>query len=138
MKNSTKGKIMRYSSVIVLDVGAPLAATCAYFPMWVQKGSDATISGIFVVFALLSLIPAILVFKQKIKTPAVWVMWVILFSLLWGLYQIIEQMLVISAVGAISNAAGAGIYKCGENIEKQQETVNTGFIPPQDNKGGNA
>ena len=43
MKNSTKGKIIRYSSVVALDAGAPLAATCAYFPMWVNKGSEATV-----------------------------------------------------------------------------------------------
>ena len=59
MKNSTKGKIIRYSSVVALDAGAPLAATCAYFPMWVNKGSEATVSGVFVVLALLSLIPII-------------------------------------------------------------------------------
>lgn len=45
-------------------------------------------------------------------------MWVILFVALWGLYQIIEQMLVVAAVGAVSNAAGAGLYKVGESIEK--------------------
>ena len=134
MRNSTKGKILRYSSVIGLDVGAPLAATFAYFPMWVQRGSDTTISGVFVVFALLSLIPAILVFKQKIKTPAVWTMWVIVFVMLLGLYQIIEQMLVISAVGAASNVLGAGLYKYGENIENRDKMANNGFIPMQGGK----
>ena len=137
MKNSTKGKIIRYSSVVALDAGAPLAATCAYFPMWVNKGSEATVSGVFVVLALLSLIPILLVFKQKIKTPAVWVMWVILFVTLWGLYQIIEQMLVVAAVGAVSNAAGAGLYKVGESIEKSDNAPATGFISPPDKKGGN-
>lgn len=127
----------RYQALLRWTLAHRWRQPCAYFPMWVNKGSEATVSGVFVVLALLSLIPILLVFKQKIKTPAVWVMWVILFIALWGLYQIIEQMLVVAAVGAVSNAAGAGLYKVGESIEKNDNTPATGFISPPDKTGGN-
>lgn len=54
-----------------------------------------------------------------------------------GAISIIEQMLVVAAVGAVSNAAGAGLYKVGESIEKNDNTPATGFISPPDKTGGN-
>lgn len=119
MKNTTKGKIMRYSSVIILDVGAPLAVTFYYFPVWVERSAGATVSGIFLVLALLCIIPLMLSVKRKIKTPAVWVMWTIVFVLLWGLNQIIAELLAVAGVGAVSNILGSILYKTGEYIENK-------------------
>ena len=60
MRRTTKGKILKISA-LVLDVGAPLAATMTQFPMWINRSAGATVSGTFVLFALLSAIPF---FKQ--------------------------------------------------------------------------
>ena len=51
-----KGKIAK-TAALTLDIGAPLAATFAMFPAWVERSAGSTVSGTFVVFAILSSIP---------------------------------------------------------------------------------
>ena len=55
MQRITKGKICKISA-LVLDVGAPFAATLSQFPVWIDRSANATISGLFILFAFLSLI----------------------------------------------------------------------------------
>ena len=53
MKNKTKGWLIR-KAAIVLDVGAPLAATLLQFPVWVDKSAEASFSGLFIVLAFIA------------------------------------------------------------------------------------
>ncbi len=122
MKNTTKGKICKISAVAI-DVAAPLAATLSQFPIWVDKSSTATISGLFLVFAFLSAIPFMKQIKAYLKSPSAWSMWCIFLVLFVALRNIIDQMLVVCLVGLIANACGAGLHKVGEIIEKKPDKV---------------
>ena len=124
MKRTTKGKIFKISA-LVLDVGAPLAATVSQFPVWVDRSAGATVSGLFVLFALLSAVPFFKQIKAYFKSPSVWVMWCVIFVALIALHAIIDEMLVICAIGALSNVIGAGLYKLGDKYD-----------PPKSNGGG--
>lgn len=115
MKNTTKGNILK-AIAIVIDVGAPLLATLTQFPVWVDRSSEATFSGVFLLFAFLSCLPFLKSIKTYFRSPAVWMIWLILFVLLFALSNIIEEMLVVCFVGLISNCIGALIYKLGKNI----------------------
>lgn len=126
MKRTTKGKIFKISA-LVLDVGAPLAATVSQFPVWVDRSAGATVSGLFVLFALLSAIPFFKQIKAYFKSPSVWVMWCIILVALVALRDIIDEMIVICLIGAAANVIGAGLYKLGDH-----------FDPPQNNGGGSA
>lgn len=126
MKRTTKGKIFKISA-LVLDVGAPLAATVSQFPVWVDRSAGATVSGLFVLFALLSAIPFFKQIKAYFKSPSVWVMWCIILVALVALRAIIDEMIVICLIGAAVNVIGAGLYKLGDH-----------FDPPQNNGGGSA
>lgn len=126
MKRTTKGKIFKISA-LVLDVGAPLAATVSQFPVWVDRSAGATVSGLFVLFALLSAIPFFKQIKAYFKSPSVWVMWCIILVALVALRAIIDEMIVICLIGAAANVIGAGLYKLGDH-----------FDPPQNNSGGSA
>ena len=119
MTNKTKGKLIK-GGALTLDVGVPLAVTLSYFPLWVEKSSEATISGVAVILALLSIIPALRVLKKSIQSPAAWMIWSILAILLIAINQIIDQAIVISVFGAAANGAGAVIYKVGDRIEKKE------------------
>ena len=57
MKNKIKGQIVQWAAILGLDVGAPLIATCTQFPVWVERSAGSTVSGLFVVFALICTIP---------------------------------------------------------------------------------
>ena len=50
MTNATKGKICKISAVVI-DVAVPLIATIMHFPIWVERSSRATVSGLFLIFA---------------------------------------------------------------------------------------
>nr|DAK85057.1 MAG TPA: hypothetical protein [Caudoviricetes sp.] len=126
MKRTTKGKIFKISA-LVLDVGAPLAATVSQFPVWVDRSAGATVSGLFVLFALLSAIPFFKQIKAYFKSPSVWVMWCIILVALVALRAIIDEMIVICLIGAAANVIGTGLYKLGDH-----------FDPPQNNGGGSA
>ena len=130
MTNRTKGNIIKAGAVL-LDVTVPLAATLTQFPIWVEKSSEATISGLFLVFALLSCIPFIKQIKEFFKSPSVWVLWVVLLVLFVCLRNIIDEMVVVCFFGAVSNLVGSGIYKIGtvigqkpQNNESQSEEDN--------------
>ena len=119
MKRTTKGKIFKISA-IVLDVGAPLAATVSQFPVWVDRSAGATVSGLFILFAFLSAIPFFKQIKAYFKSPSAWLMWCVVFVALFALRAIIEEMIVICAIGAIANVIGAGIYKIGDHYCKRE------------------
>ena len=121
MTRRTKGTLIKYSA-LGLDVGVPLAVTLTQFPAMIERSSTSTVSGLFVMFALLSAIPLIKHFKSLLKTPSVPVVWLICFAGLLALRSIIDEMILICAAGAISNAIGAGLYKYGESLtEKEKE-----------------
>lgn len=131
MKRTTKGKIFKISA-IVLDVGAPLAATVSQFPVWVDRSAGATVSGLFVLFAFLSAIPFFKQIKAYFKSPSAWLMWCIIFVALIALRAIIDEILVICAIGALANIVGAGLYKLGDKYASPK-----GNGVSNKNRGGN-
>lgn len=130
MTNRTKGNIIK-AIAVTIDVTVPLAATLTQFPLWVEKSSEATMSGLFLMFALISCLPFIKQIKEFFKSPSVWVLWVVLLVLFVCLRNIINEMIVVCFFGAVSNLVGSGIYKIGtvigqkpQNNESQSEEDN--------------
>lgn len=115
MKNATKGRIIKGVAVCV-DVAVPLSATITQFPVWIARSSEATISGLFLLFTVLSCLPFLKQIKAYMKSPAVWSVWCILFALFVLLRNIIDEMLIVCFFGMIANIAGAGIYKIGKIV----------------------
>ncbi len=115
MKNATKGNIIKGCAVAV-DVAAPLVATLTQFPLWVEQSSEATMSGLFLIFAFFSCLPFIKQIKAYFKSPSVWVVWLILLALLVALRNIINEMVIVCFFGAIANCVGSVIYKIGNIV----------------------
>lgn len=115
MTSRTKGNILKMLAITV-DVSVPLAATLAQFPVWVEKSSEATVSGLFLIFAFISCWPFIKQIKTYFRTPSVWVVWAVLLVLFACLRNIIDQMVAVCFFGAVANIIGAGIYKLGSII----------------------
>lgn len=113
MKNKTKGQIVRWTATIVC-VGAPLATTLSQFPIWIAKSSKATMSGVFLVLVFLCCIPFYRQIRDYFKSPAAWVLWTVFTLLCIALRNIIDQLLIVGAVGAVSNVIGAWLYKLGD------------------------
>lgn len=120
MTRRTKGTLIKYSA-LGLDVGAPLGATLLQFPAMVERSSTSTVSGLFVMFALLSAIPLIKHFGKSLKTPSVPVVWIICFAGFLALRSIIDEMILICGAGAISNVIGAALYKYGDHLSEEKK-----------------
>ena len=125
MKNTTKGKIIK-GTALTIDVAAPLITTICQFPVWVEKSSSATVSGIFLVFAFLSCLPFLNQIKTWLKSPSVPVFWCVFLVLFTLLRTIIDQMWIICLVGVISNCAGSIVYKVGNTVGQKPDANNSG------------
>ena len=128
MTNRTKGNILK-AIAVTIDVSVPFAATLTQFPLWVEKSSEAPVSGLFLIFAFLSCLPFIKQIKAYFRSPSVWVVWVVLLVLFVCLRNIIDEMVVVCFFGTVANVIGAGIYTVGEKIKgahrNEQEPTDT-------------
>lgn len=120
MKNSSKGKIIK-GVAVGLDVAVPAITAMTQFPVWVQKSSEATVSGLFLMFAALSCIPFINQIKQFMKSPSVPSMWIVMLIVLVAIRNIIDEAVVICFFGMIANILGAGLYKIGDIVGKRED-----------------
>lgn len=107
MQNTTKAKISTAAGKL-LAIAAPITAAATQFPMWIEKGGEATaagvgLSGSFVAVAVISLVPALKGLKEKMKNPGALVLWAVLFAVIWGLAPIIDELKVITLAGVASN-----------------------------------
>lgn len=121
MTRSTQGKIVK-GAAIGIDVLAPLAATITQFPIWVERSSGATVSGLFLLFAMLSAIPFYKQIKEYMKSPSAPIVWTVIFTFLILLRNIIDEMVIVCFVGMLANILGAGLYNLGKIIGGEERT----------------
>lgn len=114
----TKSRLLKASG-LAIDVAAPLITTLTQFPLWIEKSTAATISGLFLVFALLSVIPLFKWLKEKFSTPSIKLVWTVIFVVIYALRSIVDQMLIIACVGMISAYVGDIVYALGDKYEKE-------------------
>lgn len=119
--NKTKGNIIQWAAIIGLDVGAPLIATCTQFPVWVERSAGSTVSGLFVVFALISAIPLFKKGGEILKSPSITLLFGIVLGLLLALKTIVDEMIIICLVGFVSNLVGSAIYKYGVKLSAKED-----------------
>ena len=91
---------------LILDVGTPLVAVLVQFPVFIERSSSATVSGISLILILLCAIPLRNRIKAFMKSPSVPVLWTLLFIASVAFNQIIQEVIVIAFVGMVSNAIG--------------------------------
>jgi hypothetical protein len=119
MSNKLKGRVIK-AVALVFDILPPFIATLTQFPIWIEESAEATVSGIFVVLAFLSIIPLIKHVKSFIKSPSIVVLWLLGFLMLKVMQSIIDEMVLVCFVGTISNAIGMLIYKVGEAVSSKE------------------
>ncbi len=118
MTNRTKGKLIK-ALAVTTDVSVPLVATLTQFSVWIDRSPEATMSGLFLIFAFVSCLPFLKQIKTYFRSPSVWVVWIVLLVLSVCLRNIIEEMVLVCFFGAVANVIGAGIYKIGSSIENK-------------------
>jgi len=97
----------------------PLLAVISYFPIWGERGASHVISGISLIFIVISFLPIYKIIKKKLESPSVHTVWLAVFVCFFLLARIAEEIKVISFVGFISNTVGALFFKLAERKEAE-------------------
>ena len=105
-------------AAVGIDVGAPLIATLTQFPIWIERSAGSTVSGLFVLFALLSAVPLVKYYKRILRNPSSPLMWGLIFAFLYAMMTIIDEMVVVSFVGFIANLIGGGLFFLAKRIKE--------------------
>lgn len=98
----------------------PAVASLCYFPLWREAGSDVAISGIAAILLTASFIPILKLLKNKLKSPASWVIWLIMFLVFFILSKVADQMVVISFAGLLGNLLGLALFSLSKKIGKRE------------------
>ena len=103
---------------LITCIVPPIATTLYYFPLWFEKGTETAISGVSALLLLICLIPMIRHIKQFFRNPSAKLIWFIGLALFWMLESIAHEMIIICAVGFISNCAGSILYKIRDRYRR--------------------
>lgn len=120
---SSRRKLLLNALGYALCVAPPLIAIFFCFPTWIRSGSAATMSGIAIVLCIVSALPFINRISGYMKSPSVFVAWLVVCVILTILRAIIDQMLLVSYVALISNTVGALVFKLRGSGGGKEQTV---------------
>ena len=109
LSNKHKNWILNAVAMIV-SVVPPALAILERFPLWKKDAGVEVYSGTAILLGFAVLIPLIRFFWHKIKTPATWVIWLIVWIASWALSQVIDSLVIIAMFGAISNFIGMLLF----------------------------
>lgn len=113
-----RGTLLKCAA-LVIDVGVPAAATLSHLPLWVSRGSEATLSGLCLFLLVLSAVPLLRHLGKMLASPSVFALWGIAFLLFAALRSVIDELVVISFFGFVANAVGALLYNIGDRMERR-------------------
>ena len=109
-----KRKLLKLFSLAICTV-PPALATLHYFPIWYKESKfEIVIPGVAVLCFCLCSIPLLRWVIKKIKTPSVWMVWTVMAVLLVAMEKILPQLTIICEIGAVTNIAGALLWKIAE------------------------
>ena len=118
MNRATVVKLLRGLAVVV-DMAAPLIAIFIQFPIWVDRSSGATVSGLAVLLMVIAAIPLKNKIKAWLKTPSIPVLWAVLFFASVVVVKILNEIIVVAFVGMVANIVGAAIDAIALLVERR-------------------
>lgn len=107
-------------------IGAPAIMTLIYFPMWVERSAGSTIAGGTLVLLFLCVAPIFKRIKQLIKkTPSnyIWLLWAVIFGVLFLLQPIVEELIIISAAGAVGGLIAIIFFALARKHKPIEEVI---------------
>lgn len=128
MKTNGKAAILLRIIALFFCTGPVMSAILLYFPLWKEKGGDAVLSGFSLLLILASLLPLVKLFKRMLRSPSVYMMWLIAFLIFFLFSKIADQMTVISFVGFAGNFIGSIFFRLARKSEGKatEESENEG------------
>ena len=115
-----KKRLILRAAALAISILPSALTTLLYFPLWAERGGDAVLSGFAAFLLLLSALPLYRLVKRLLSSPSVWVMWLFTFILFYSMSKIVDEMIVISLVGTISNAVGAVLFRLARRSDDER------------------
>lgn len=100
----------------------PALATLFYFPVWIARGGEFILSGLALILLILACLPLWRSLSEKLRSPALYTLWLIAFIVFASLSKIADEVTVISFVGFIGNLIGALLFRLAKMGEKGNDT----------------
>ena len=119
MKNNRKTAFILRFIALFFCTGPVVSSILLYFPLWKEKGAGAIISGFSLILILLALLPFGKMLKRLLRSPSVYLLWLITFVIFFLLSRIADQMTVISFVGFVGNFIGSILFKLARRISEK-------------------
>ena len=108
---------LRFLSLVLCTI-PPVAVTLHYFPIWYRENQfEVVIPTVAILCFCFCAIPLLRWLRGKIKTPAAWMVWTLMFVVLFLLEKVIDEVIIISGVGAVGNVLGALLWKISSKGE---------------------
>lgn len=109
------------AAALAVSILPPFAATLWQFPVWINTSARCTFSGLALLFVLISVYPLIKLAKSYIESPSIPLVWAVILAMLLLLRSIIEQALIIAAVGLASGLIGWVLFKLRDKEKGNKE-----------------
>ena len=116
MKRLWWRRLLRFIAIAIC-VLPPLGATFKYASAWMTQGEgvegifNVALPGVAVVAVIFCAIPLFKYISRIMKSPSMWFVWTFMWVISELLVRIIDEMRVITFVGAICNVAGFLLWK---------------------------
>lgn len=101
---------------LAVSIIPTIIAAVSYFPIWKERGTNAVFSGFLLLLMLISIIPLFKFLKKVFESPSIQFTWLFIFILFSLMKSIVNEMIVISLVGFISNSLGAILFKLSKRV----------------------
>ena len=105
---------------LVLSVLPPAIATLEFFPLWLTEGRT-TLSALSLVLLLLSAIPIFRILKKHLRSPAPWMLWLILWLGLRAFLPIAAAIETIAFISFPTSILGAVCFRLAKRREGKKE-----------------
>ena len=104
---------------LLLCVIPPALATASYFPIWNMQSADVALAGGGVLILTVCAAPFWKMIVTALRSPASYLMWLIIFILFLFLSKIANEMVVISFFGLVGNLLGTLCFMIERKIARK-------------------
>lgn len=102
---------------LCLSILPPAGVTLAYFPLWFGE-EKSTVSVLSILILMLCALPFHRVIRERLRSPAAWQMWLILWVGLSLFESICRGLRAVSCVAFFSNLLGAVFFRLAKRSER--------------------
>ena len=124
-KRSLVARLLYILGLLFSTLPAALA-TLSYFPIWVERGAPTLLSGISLIFLLLSFVPLFKAIKKLFESPSAPLMWFIAFLIFFAFSRIAQDLTVICLVGFVGNLVGSTLFGISNSMTKKRQDRDEG------------